>query len=541
MKKNEFLWWKHGIIYQIYPRSFCDSNGDGIGDIPGIISRLDYLQELGVDGIWLSPIYESPMHDFGYDISNYRAIDPVFGTRKDFLTLVKEAHRRKIHVVMDMVLNHTSHLHPWFLESRSSRDNPKRDWYIWHDGKKGRRPNNWMAAFGGHAWDWDEATAQYYLHLFLKEQPDLNWRNPDMKKAMFGDIRYWLDLGVDGFRLDVINYIVKDRLFRNNPYWLHRTNPRRHDMQRHAYDRNQPETHEILKEFRRLLNEYGETMSVGEIYPNEGVMEPETSAEYLGSGEDELHLTFDFSPIYARFRADDFRNLLRRWYNAIPEKGWPCHVLSNHDQSRSMTRLARGSKEKALVLAALHLTQRGTPFVYYGEEIGMRDGKIRRRDLVDPVGRKYWPFHPGRDRGRTPMQWNTGINGGFSSGKPWLPVNGDSERINVQAQQNDEGSLLRAYRRLIALRRENEALYAGAWSDIDAGRDILAYYRSGKSDRFFIALNFSGKERALAAREPSAWESAFATHRHTGERVSPSSYIMKPFEVLILKQIPDRH
>ncbi|PKL36229.1 MAG: glucohydrolase [Spirochaetae bacterium HGW-Spirochaetae-1] len=541
MKKKEFLWWKHGIIYQIYPRSFCDSNGDGIGDIPGIISRLDYLQELGVDGIWLSPIYESPMHDFGYDISNYRAIDPVFGTRKDFITLVKEAHRRKIHVVMDLVLNHTSHLHPWFLESRSSRNNPKRDWYIWHDGKNGRRPNNWMAAFGGHAWEWDETTGQYYLHLFLKEQPDLNWRNPDMKKAMLGDIRYWLDLGVDGFRLDVINYIVKDRLFRNNPYWLHRTNPRRHDMQRHAYDRNQPETHEILKEFRRLLNEYGKTMSVGEIYPNEGVMEPETSAAYLGSGEDELHLTFDFSPIYARFRAGDFRDLLRRWYNAIPENGWPCHVLSNHDQSRSMTRLARGSKEKALVLAALHLTQRGTPFVYYGEEIGMRDGKISRRDLVDPVGRKYWPFHPGRDRGRTPMQWNRDTSGGFTSGKPWLPVNSDSEHINVQAQQNDEGSLLNAYRRLIALRRENEALYAGTWSDINGGRDILAYYRTGKSDRFFVALNFSKKERTLTVQEPSSWETAFATHRRTGEMISPSSYTMKPLEVLILKQLPDRH
>ncbi len=536
-KKDAFTWWKHGTIYQIYPRSFNDSNGDGIGDINGIIEKLDYLADLGIDGIWLSPIYKSPMYDFGYDISDYRSIDPAFGTMDDFKKLIKEAHKRKIHIIMDMVINHSSHQHPWFVESRSSRDNPKRDWYIWRDGKKGKYPNNWMAAFGGHAWEWDEKTSQYYLHLFLKEQPDLNWRNDELKKAVFDEIRFWLDLGVDGFRLDVINYIVKDAAFRDNPYWLHKTNPRRHDMQRHDYDRNRPETHEILKDLRRLMDEYGETMTVGEIYPNEGVMEPETSAAYLGSGSDELHLAFDFSPIYAKFRAVDFKRILSRWYEAIPHGGWPCHVLSNHDQSRSMTRLAKGNPARAKVLLAMLLTQRGTPFLYYGEEIGMTDGKIRKREIVDPVGKKYWPLHPGRDPERTPMQWNDSDGAGFTTGKPWLPIAGTHKTVNVAAQENNPDSLLAFTRRLLKLRRENEALYAGSWQLIDSHTELLVYARGGKSGAFMVILNFAEKTRTISIDDPGNWQVALGTHRDREATLSGEALSLSSLEVLILQQV----
>jgi alpha-glucosidase len=427
MKHEPFVWWKHGAIYQIYPRSFNDSNEDGIGDIPGIIEKLDYLKDLGVHGLWISPIYESPMHDFGYDISDYRTIDSTFGTLNDFKELIKEAHKRDIHIVMDMVFNHTSHEHAWFIESRQSRDNAKADWYVWVDGKKGKYPNNWMAAFGGHAWTWDDTRQQYYLHLFLEEQPDLNWRNDNMKRAFFDDVKFWLDLGVDGFRLDVINYIIKDEQFRHNPYFLHKTFPRRHDMQNHKHDRNRPETHGILQELRSLTNTYKDTMLVGEIYPNEGVHEPQTAASYLGNGENELHLAFNFSTIYTKFKAENFKSLLRQWYNALPEKGWPCHVMSNHDQSRAVNRLCKGKhrQNKMKILAALLLTQRGTPFIYYGEEIGMTNGTIPRNRLADPVGKKYWPLHPGRDRSRTPMQWTSGNTAAFqlwSHGFPSIQI-----------------------------------------------------------------------------------------------------------------------
>ena len=537
MNQENFIWWKHGVIYQIYPRSFHDSNGDGVGDIHGIIQKLDYLHELGVNGIWLSPMYSSPMYDMGYDISDYRSIDPVFGSLEDFKRLVKEAHLRKIHVIMDLVLNHTSHEHPWFRESRSGRDNPKRDWYIWHDGKKGKPPNNWRAAFGGRAWTWDEQTEQYYLHLFLEQQPDLNWRNPEVRKAVFNDIKYWLDLGVDGFRLDVINYIVKDSEFRNNPYGNFSGYPRRYDLQLHRHDRNQEETHEILKKLRSMLDKYGETMTVGEIYPNEGRMEPEITATYLGKGNDELNLAFDFSPIYARFSAAEFRKILTRWYEAIPEGGWPCHVFSNHDQSRSMDRLAKGSIPRAKLLAALLLTQKGTPFIYYGEEIGMSNGKIRRSELADPVGIRYWPFHPGRDPQRTPMQWSLSKNAGFTEGRPWLPVNENYQKVNVQKQDDSQSSLLNFYRRLIHLRRSEEALHNGGWKAVDAGRDVLAYYRTGGESKFFVALNFSGRTRFCSVDDKSRFEIEISTERRKGEWISIRNIPLAPYEVLIARKV----
>ncbi len=491
-------WWKHGVVYQIYPRSFHDASGDGTGDLAGICEKLDYLAWLGIDAIWLSPVFPSPMRDFGYDVQNYVDIDPLFGTLEDFDRLVAEAHRRDIRVVLDLVMNHTSDLHPWFQDSRHCR-NGRDDWYMWSDGIRGplgrrRPPNNWRAAFGGPAWTWDPERGQYYLHLFLPEQPDLNWRHPAVEHAMFRQAEFWLDRGADGFRLDVINYIVKDAALRSNPYRLHRTFPRRHDQQNHLRDRNQPETHDILKRFRSLLDRYGATMAVGEIYPNEGVMEPAVSATYLGNGTDELHLAFDFSLLARPFSAVRYRRALETWYQAIPGSGWPCHVLSNHDKSRAMTRVCRGSIGRARILAAMLLLQRGTPFLYYGEEIGMQDSRLRRTELQDPLGRKYWPLFPGRDPARTPMQWNGRTNAGFClpGTRPWLPVHESAARgCSVEAQRDDPESLLAWYRFLIQLRKTRPELTRGDLEFLPSHRDVLAWTRRVGGSSSIIILNFS--------------------------------------------------
>lgn len=544
MKDDKFLWWKNGIVYQIYPRSFCDSNGDGIGDIPGIISKIDYLAHLGVNAVWLSPIFQSPLEDMGYDVSDYRVLDPDFGDENDFKKLVKSLHLRGIKLILDIPLNHTSDQHPWFVASASSEDNPKRDWYIWHPGKgkkdkEGKRdyPNNWRGAFGGRAWTWDPTTEHYYLHSFLKEQPDLNWRNPEVKKAIFKDMTYWLELGVDGFRLDVANCIVKDAELKDNSYINFSGYPRIYDLQIHANDRNQPESHEIYKELRKLLDKY-DAMAVGEILPNEGRREPELSASYLGGEEaDELHLAFNFSTMDVSFDPKDFLKILTEWYAAVPEKGWPCHVLSNHDRSRAFTRIAGGSVEKAKVLAALLLTQKGTPFIYYGDEIGMCDGKLSKQQIFDRVGKLYWPFYKGRDPFRTPMQWDRSKYAGFSENTPWLPVNENSRQVNVYRQDEQQSSLLSFYRRLISLRRSEEALYNGDWQPVEAGKEILAYYRTGEKDKFFIALSFSSGNVRLKVDESSSFEISFSTHRQRDARLSIKDVVMYPYEVLIAKKI----
>ncbi len=500
--QEDYLWWKHGVVYQIYPRSFYDASGDGTGDLAGICAKLEYLAWLGVDAIWLSPVFDSPMRDFGYDVRNYTDIDPLFGTMEDFDRLLDEAHRRNIRVILDLVLNHTSDLHPWFIDSRLRRSG-RDDWYIWADAKRGvggtrRRPNNWRAAFGGSAWSWDTGRKQYYLHLFLPQQPDLNWRNPEVEKAMFSEARFWLEKGVDGFRLDVINYIVKDARLRSNPYRIHRTFPRRHDQQNHMYDRNQPETHSVLKRFRTMLDVYHETFTVGEIYPNEGVREPATSARYLGDGEDELHLAFDFSLLELPFSATAFRQALETWYRVLPERGWPCHVLSNHDKSRAMTRLCGGSVEKAKILATLLLTQRGTPFMYYGEEIGMQDRFMKKSELQDPLGKLYWPLFQGRDPARTPMQWETRRGGGFCAGDtvPWLPLHESLWKgCSVSEQQSDPDSLLFCYRSLLLRRRSRDELTRGNLTFLPSHPDVLAYRREYAGEASLIILNFSKYQR----------------------------------------------
>ena len=538
MEKN-WLWWKHGIIYQIYPRSFKDTNNDGIGDIPGIIEKLDYLKELGIDAIWISPINVSPMYDFGYDVSDYRKIDPVFGTSNDFDRLISEAKKRGIRMIMDLVVNHTSHLHPWFIESRSSRNNPKRDWYIWHDGKNGKPPNNWLAAFGGNAWEWDEKTKQFYYHAFLVEQPDLNWMNPEVRKAVLKEFEYWLDKGIDGFRLDVVNFFVKDSQFRSNPFGIGPT-PRPYDLQKHIYDRNRPELHDIIKDFKKLFDTYFERMMVGETY-NPPPGDPAFSAEYLGEGDDELHLAFDFSLTYVNsWGAKIFQKLIKRWYSFIPDKGWPTFVLSNHDQPRTAGRLGSGPDKykRAKVIAAMHLTLKGTPFIYYGEEIGMIDGKLKKEEICDPLGKKYWPIMVGRDIYRTPMQWNSDINAGFSKAKPWLPVNQDFGTINVETEKIDINSLLNFYKRLISLRKMHPAFLRGEWIPVVEGeKNIFAYYRTCEIETVFVLLNFSKLSDELAAADSAVWEVIFSTHKKIGEQFNGLNFKAESYEVTVFLRL----
>jgi alpha-glucosidase len=476
-------WWRDGVIYQTYPRSFADSNGDGVGDLSGIIAKLDYLQWLGVDAIWLSPINPSPMADFGYDVSNYHDIDPIFGSLADFDRLVREAHARSLRTVLDMVMNHTSDQHPWFIESRSSRDNPRRDWYIWRDPRNGREPNNWKSVFGGKAWQFDERTGQYYLHLFVPGQPDLNWRNPQVKAALFGECAFWLERGVDGFRLDVAHMFVKAIDLPDNP---RKFGLRGYDRQDHSHHINQPETHAIWKEFRQLLNRYDARMAVGEV-------EPTGAEDYYGDGDNELQLVFNFAMLGQRWNAPAFHDVVQAWYDKLPTCAWPCWVLNNHDTRRSISRYAAGeyTVARAKVAATMLLTLRGTPFLYYGEELGLPEGKIPRAEIVDPPGRKYWPIYKGRDGCRTPMPWDATTNAGFSSSKPWLRVNPDYATVNVASERRDPHSLLNTYRQLLALRRTSPALQQGTYRALDRSGDVYAYERATADQCLLIALNFS--------------------------------------------------
>ncbi len=532
--KYDWVWWKHGVIYQIYPRSFYDSNDDGIGDIPGIIQKLDYIKDMGFDAVWLSPINTSPMYDFGYDISDYRDIDPVFGSQGDFDHLIDEAHKRDIRVILDLVINHTSHLHPWFLASRSSRKNPKRDWYIWRDGHRRKRPNNWRSSFGGSAWEWDEHTSQYYLHSFLPEQPDINWLNPRAREAVFNEVRFWLDRGVDGFRLDVVNWFVKDRLFRNNPCILFFDY-----IQKHIYDRNRAENHEIFRDLRKLLNSYPDRFSVGEVFtlpPGN----PNLSARFLGNGEDELHLAFDFSLIYRLWNARRYYRAIKRWMKSIPEKGWPCHVLSNHDQSRSISRLGNGkdADKRAYVAAALLLTLKGTPFVYYGEEVGMKNVKLSRKNIQDPLGKRFWPFYSGRDQARSPMQWNGGKNAGFTNGIMWLPIGSDYRKANVSSQIKDSYSLLNWYKRLIAARKKHRALYMGEWKPVLKGRrGVLAYFRKNDEETVLVVLNFTSRKKEIRLNRKAQWKVLLSTHRHVNCHLSALDFQLQPYEATLLVKI----
>ena len=509
-------WWKEAVIYQVYPRSFVDSDGDGLGDLPGLASRMDYLADLGVDAVWLSPIYPSPDADFGYDVADHRAVDPRFGTLSDFDALVREAHRRGIRVIMDLVLNHTSNGHPWFLDSKSSRGSARRDWYIWRDpGHGGRPPNNWTASFGGSAWTLDSVTGQYYYHMFLPEQPDVNWRNPDVRQAQLDVVRFWQDRGADGFRLDVFNVYFKDASFQSNP---RKPGLRAFDRQRHIHDSNQPEMLPLLEELRRILDGRPGGYSVGETF-TETTMR---GAGYTGDGLLHGVFSFDFTDGQVRFpwSAAWLCSRIARREALFGDPRWPTTVFSNHDLPRAASRYSRGrGDEEAKLELALLLTLRGTPFLYYGEEIGMRDIRLRRSQILDPPGRLYWPVYKGRDGCRGPMQWDDSLNAGFSRGIPWLPVSPDYVRRNVAGQAKDPDSVLSHARALMALRKRHPALRSGQLVLRPRAGKVLSYLRRTQEETLLVLFNFGGRARALSVRptmKGHAWRAVFPPARCGG-------------------------
>lgn len=487
MKKlKTHLWWHRGIFYQIYPRSFHDSNGDGIGDLAGIKKRLGYLQWLGIDAVWISPVYPSPMADFGYDISDYTGIHPLFGTMNEMEELIDEIHKKDMKLILDLVPNHTSDQHPWFLESRSSSDNPRRDWYIWHDGKKdGSPPNNWLSVFGGSAWEWDENTGQYYYHAFLKEQPDLNWRNPEVQEAMLDVMRFWLDKGVDGFRVDVMWHMIKDEQFRDNPPnpdYQTFMNP--YEQLMPVYSTDQPEVHSIIKKMRKVLDEYDERMMIGEIY-----LPISQLVRYYGIDNKGANLPFNFQLLSRPWEAQTIASTIDEYEGALPPNGWPNWVLGNHDNTRIASRIGI---EQAKVAALLLLTLRGTPTIYYGEEIGMKDVPIPPHEVQDPQGLNIPDKFLSRDPCRTPMQWNNDKNAGFTDGIPWLRLNKAYPRENVQVQKDNPYSMLSLYKKLISLRQKEASLSVGAYFPLHSDRQILAYSRKAKGEpEFLMLLNFT--------------------------------------------------
>jgi alpha-glucosidase len=517
-------WWQTAVIYQIYPRSFQDSNGDGVGDLTGIMSRLDYVADLGIDAIWISPFYPSPMADFGYDVSDYCNVDPMFGTLKDFDALINRVHELGLKLIMDFVPNHTSNQHAWFLESRSSKDNPKRDWYLWHDpcsdgmGPPERRPpNNWLSHFGGTAWTWDEKTQQFYMHSFLPQQPDLNWRNPDVRNAMFNAMRFWLDRGVDGFRMDVLWLLIKDAQYRDNPInpdWKPGTSSFGRFLP--LYTANRPETHEIVAEMRTILETYpGDRLLIGEIYlPIDelvqyyGASAPEgtetapqdlTAAAITGPRLKGAQLPFNFHLIQTAWKAQSIACLIRDYEAALPPGAWPNWVLGNHDQMRLATRIGL---EQARVAGMLLLTLRGTPTLYYGDELGMKDGVIRPDQVQDPAEKNQPGIGMGRDPERTPMVWTNSDNAGFTTGRPWLPISPDFTLYSVATEMKDPRSVLSLYRSLLALRRKHAALHSGDVYGVkptdEGNQNVLAYRRTDGVERMQVLLNLSGESQTIA-------------------------------------------
>ena len=538
-------WWRRAVFYEVYPRSFQDSNGDGVGDLKGITSRLDYLRDLGVDAIWVTPFYPSPQVDFGYDVSDYEDVDPQFGTLADFDRLVREAHRRKIKVVIDFVLNHTSDQHPFFKEARSAKTNPKRDWYIWQDpGPGGARPNNWSSSFGPVAWTLDEKTGQYYYHYFYPQQPELNWRNPEVERRMLETIRFWLKRGADGFRLDAVNYLYEDMQLRDNPVLAElRFGSTTEREQEKKYNRDLPEVQDAMVRLRAFNDRVNpESVLVGEAY----VPKWEELMRYYGPSDNGVHLPFNFflvmEPARSQLKASVFRDVIAASERALAGR-WTTYVLSNHDIPRHYDRLGDGkhNDEIAKLTATMLLTLRGTPFLYYGEEIGMVTTEPKTIEEVrDPVGRRYWPLRKGRDGERTPMQWDASAHAGFTTGAPWLPVPPGAGEKNVAALSKDPGSLLNFYKRLIALRRRSPALLDGNYSSIGDDPHIYAYRRSVLGQTAIVALNMSAERRTFKLPPPMR-AGPFAYSVALSSRPTPEhnrdvsvALSLAPFEAVIL-------
>ena len=493
MDQSDKDWWRHGIFYQVYPRSFSDSDGDGVGDLRGIIAHLPYLTSLGVNAVWLCPIFPSPMADFGYDISDYTAIDPLFGSMEDFDALVSTAHENGLKIILDLVPNHTSDQHPWFAAARSARDNPKRDWYIWRDpAPDGGAPNNWLSEFGGSAWQYDEATGQYYYHAFLAAQPDLNWRNPAVREAIYDVMRFWLAKGVDGFRVDVIWHLIKDASFCDNPPNPHYVDGRPpHERILTRYSTDQPEVQEVVAEMRRVIDEFEARVLIGEIY-----LPLHRLVAYYGNDLGGAHMPFNFALLSTLWSARSIERIIADYEAALPPGAWPNWVLGNHDRPRVASRVG---PDQARVAAMLLLTLRGTPTLYYGDEIGMHQVTIAPHQVRDPFEKNVPGIGVGRDGCRTPMQWDATDGAGFSSARPWLPLADDHAQANVATLEADPGSILALYRALIALRKRSSQLVKGAYQPIAAEGDILLYRREDDGGTLVIALNLGAKPVSIAS------------------------------------------
>jgi alpha-glucosidase len=527
---TEEAWWKRGIIYQIYPRSFQDSNGDGVGDLNGIRGRLDYLEWLGIDAIWISPIYPSPMADFGYDIRDYCDVDPIFGTLANFDSLLTEAHRRGLKVILDYVPNHTSEQHPWFVESRSSRTNLKRDWYIWRDGKPGGLPpNNWVSQFGGPAWTLDPATDQYYLHSFLTQQPDLNWRNPAVREAMFDVLRFWLDRGVDGFRIDVLWLLIKDIAFRDNPPNPAYT-PAQPTINRHlsVYNSDQPEVHDVVTRMRSVLDEYAGRVLIGEIY-----LPFDRLVTYYGENLGGTQLPFNFALIHATWQANAIAQLVTDYEKALPPGGWPNWVLGNHDQPRIAARVGAA---QARIAAMLLLTLRGTPTMYYGDELGLDRVPVPPQFAKDPWEKNEPGIGVSRDPSRTPFQWNASANAGFTTGTPWLPLDPDYQIQNFESLREDRYSLLMLYQGLIRIRNRHQALILGDARAINAKNDVLSYERSHGAETLIVVLNLGAEPCTLSSLNTSQFDRSTILLSTYMDRDGPGAEItLRANEGLILR------
>ncbi len=534
-------WWKTAVFYQIYVRSFADSNGDGVGDLPGLIDKLDYLNDggpnsLGVDCLWLTPFYESPNVDFGYDITNHCSVHPEHGSLADFDRLIEEAHRRGIRVIVDYVVTATSDQHPWFRDSRAGRDHPKRDWFIWRDGKNGNPPNNWRAVSGGPGWKFDPATGQYFYHPFFDCQPGLNWRQPDLRRAMLDVMRFWLDRRADGFRVDLLNHLIVDDQLRDNPRsWKGWYAGR---LQAPRWTRDQPESHEAVAAMRLLLDEYPEKMMVGET----SSFPWEVSQAHTFVNARELNLAFNMEFFAYRFRAQGFREVVDRYERVAAADGCPAWTLSNHDIPRHFGRYGgkwaiygerADAVARARVCAAMLLTVRGAPFLYYGEELGMTNRWLPRRWMKDPIGKKSWPLFS-RDCWRTPMLWTPGRGAGFTTGDPWLPIDRDAGRLNAQTAGARADSLLNFYRRLIWLRKGLPALQIGAYeprSERDADPAVFAFRRRTANQSLLVALNFADRAIELPGARGKLRFSSEPRRADAGARLT-----LAPYETLILEE-----